>query len=706
MGKTIIEKILGHHAGRTVCAGDMVDVTIDARVARDFGGANVVKNLKDNGLGIADPRRTFFTFDCNPGGSDQKYAANQQQCRQFARQWGIRVFDVDAGIGTHLAIDAGLVGPGETFVSTDSHANILGAIGAFGQGMGDQDIAHAFAYGHVWFVVPPTIRIELNGMPSPTATPKDVTLAIIKHFGASGLLDHAAEIYGPYVDQLDLAGRVTIASMCTEAGGIILLFPPNQAVIEYCRAARERVAGQIDVPDATTDVAAGAARNVAAGAARNVAAGAARNVAAGAPAGRGSAETSDSRRPTRGSAATAPQSPAATAPVYADVDATYARTVTIDITGLTPLLARPGQPEDVVPVGELRGKKVDSVFIGSCTNGRYEDIVAAAKVLRGRKVAPGVVLKVVPATDAVWRKLMDDGVFTIYKDAGALISNAGCGGCAAGQIGQNGPGEVTVSTGNRNFPGKQGKGEVYLASPETAAATAIAGIITTVDAIPAEPVAFAGGARASQGSAGVSPAVSDGSPAGSRCHTAPADSRRPTGKPTRVKGRVWVIRQDNIDTDMIFHNRYLTITDLKEMGKYAFDNLKGWEDFAKKAQPGDIVVTGKNFGCGSSRQQAVDCFLSLGVAAIVAESFGAIYERNAINAGLAIMRAPLVGLAGASPARAAGASPSPELMDGETVEVDFATGIVRRSDGTEVRGTPFSPTQLAIYRRGGLLVRA
>ena len=161
---------------------------------------------------------------------------------------------------------------------------------------------------------------------------------------------------------------------------------------------------------------------------------------------------------------------------------------------------------------------------------------------------------------------------------------------------------------------------------------------------------------------------------------------------------MWVIRQDNIDTDIIFHNRYLTITDLKEMGKYAFDNLKGWEDFAKKAQPGDIVVTGKNFGCGSSRQQAVDCFLSLGVAAIVAESFGAIYERNAINAGLAIMRAPLVGLAGASP--------SPELMDGETVEVDFATGIVRRSDGTEVRGTPFSPTQLAIYRRGGLLVRA
>jgi 3-isopropylmalate dehydratase small subunit len=626
MGKTIIEKILGNHAGREVVPGDMVDVQIDARVARDFGGANVVKNLKDNWLGIADPQRTFFTFDCNPGGSDQKYAANQQQCRVFAREQGIRVYDVDAGIGTHLAIDAGLVGPGETFVSTDSHANILGAIGAFGQGMGDQDIAHAFAHGAVWFTVPPTIRIELKGMPSRIATPKDVTLAIIKHFGASGLLDHAAEVYGPYVDQLELAGRVTIASMCTEAGGIIILFPPNQAVVDFCQKAREEIHGR------------------------------------------------DAR---------------ATQPAYADPDATYAKTVTIDIAGLTPLIAKPGHPEDVIPVSEVRGTKVDSVFIGSCTNGRYEDIVAAARVLKGRKVAPGVVLKVVPATDAVWRRLLNDGVLAIYKDAGALISNAGCGGCAAGQIGQNGPGEVTVSTGNRNFPGKQGKGAVYLASPETAAATAIAGVITTVDAIPAEPVPFKCGTGILPVDSRVGSRAHQASPAGSRCH-----------KPTTVRGRVWVIRQDNIDTDMIFHNRYLTITDLKEMGKYAFDNLKGWEDFAKQAKPGDIVVTGKNFGCGSSRQQAVDCFLSLGVAAIVAESFGAIYERNAINAGLAIMRAPLIGSAGASPSQA-----GTNIKDGEEIEVDFATGVVRRSNGSEVRGKPFSDAQLKIYERGGLLVK-
>ena len=147
---TIIEKILASHSNQTtVKPGDIIDVFIDTRVARDFGGANVVKNIVDNGLSVHDPSRTFFTFDCNPGGSDQKYAANQHYCRLFARQNDLRIYDVDSGIGTHLAIDKGLAYPGSTFVSTDSHANIMGAIGAFGQGMGDQDIAAAWAKGAV-----------------------------------------------------------------------------------------------------------------------------------------------------------------------------------------------------------------------------------------------------------------------------------------------------------------------------------------------------------------------------------------------------------------------------------------------------------------------------------------------------------------------------------------------------------------------------
>jgi 3-isopropylmalate dehydratase small subunit len=149
-----------------------------------------------------------------------------------------------------------------------------------------------------------------------------------------------------------------------------------------------------------------------------------------------------------------------------------------------------------------------------------------------------------------------------------------------------------------------------------------------------------------------------------------------------------VIRKDNIDTDMIYHNSHLAVTELGEMGQHAFGNLEGWKDFAKKARPGDIVVTGKNFGAGSSRQQAVDCFTSLGVSIIIAESFGAIYERNAINSGFAIVTAPTA---------------EAELVDGEKIEVDLERGTITRDNGAVIQGTPCAEVQLAIYQRGGLL---
>jgi homoaconitate hydratase family protein/3-isopropylmalate dehydratase small subunit len=605
VGKTIIEKIIADHSGQEVEPGDIVDINIDVRAARDFGGANVVKNIRENALPVADPGKTLFTFDCNPGGSDQKYATNQQLCRDFARQEGIEVYDIDAGIGTHLAIDGGHALPGSTFVSTDSHANILGAIGAFGQGMGDVDIAQAFAFGKVWFKVPPTVKIILKGHPREDASAKDITLAMLSVLGANGLLGFAAEIYGDMVEELDLASRITISSMATEMGGIVALFPPNQQVLDYCsEASGKKVEG-----------------------------------------------------------------------VFADADAEYHSTIEIDIDGLTPKASRPGHPEDVADVASLVGTKIGSAFIGSCTNGRFEDLQSAAEILRGRRVAPGVVLKIVPSTDRVWKRCLDAGLMEVFKDAGALVSNAGCAGCAAGQVGQNGPGEVTVSTGNRNFAGKQGKGEVYLASPAVVAASAVAGAICLPGEIPSEPVLF--------GTDVVGPG------AGVEGSAEAPDDGTAQGRPQVLKGRVWVVDHDNIDTDMIFHNRYLTITDIDEMGQYTFDNLEGWEDFASKAQPGDIVVTGKNFGAGSSRQQAVDCFKSLGVTAVVAESFGAIYERNAINQGFPIVAADLI---------------SAGVESGEEVEVDLKKQVIRLSSGEELPAG-FSEVQMEIYQRGGLLAR-
>ena len=246
---------------------------------------------------------------------------------------------------------------------------------------------------------------------------------------------------------------------------------------------------------------------------------------------------------------------------------------------------------------------------------------------------------------------------------------------------------MTVSTGNRNFVGKQGEGEDYSASPATAAATAVAGAIATARSV------LTLGATAGLSSS-VLPAtldkpntVSTNTAGQASGGTRTKPSTHPT-PPTHVTGRVWVIRRDNIDTDMIFHNRHLAITDIAEMGKHAFGNLAGWQDFAAQVRPGDIVVTGENFGCGSSRQQAVDCFKSLGVALLVARSFGAIYERNAVNNALPILKADLV---------------STDIADGEMIQADFTSGEIRRADGQVVRGRPFSQVQMEIYRRGGLL---
>ncbi|MCX6248612.1 MAG: aconitase/3-isopropylmalate dehydratase large subunit family protein [Bacteroidetes bacterium] len=599
----LIEKIIAAHSSQPmVKPGDIVDVMIDTRAARDFGGANVVKNLLDNGLTVDDPSKTIFTFDCNPGGSDQKYAQNQHYCRQYARENNIRIYDVDSGIGTHLAIDTGLSWPGSTFVSTDSHANIMGAIGSFGQGMGDQDIAAAWAKGYVWFKVPASVRINLNGKKPSDVSAKDIVLNLLSVFGANKMLGYSVEIYGEEADKLSLSERVTISSMATEMGAIILLFSPSPSVLNELKMK--------------------------------------------------TGKTFDA--------------------ISADPDAVYEKSFDLDISKFVPMVAKPGHPHDDIAVQEVMNIKIDSGFIGSCTNGRIEDLRIAAAILDGKKVAPGVVLKIVPATDAIWTQAMNEGLIKIFKNAGAMVSNAGCAGCAAGQVGQNGPGEVTISTGNRNFEGKQGKGFVYLASPAIVAASAVAGCITTPDKIPGTPALFAVTRHASR--------------------VTRHDEKVKAEKPTVVEGMVWIIPKDDIDTDMIFHNRYLTITDIKEMGQYTFDNLKGFEDFPKKAKSGDIVITNKNFGAGSSRQQAVDCFLSLGISCILAESYGAIYERNAINAALPILTY--------DPAQLENAG----IKNGNRIRVDFITGeLINLDNGKTCSVNRFYDAQLAIYRNGGLL---
>jgi len=415
MGRTIIEKIIQEHTTDEVGPGRIVWMDLDVRSARDFGGPNVVKHFEAQygDAPVDDPAKTCFTFDLCVPACSLKYADNQQICREFARRQGIKVFDVDEGIGSHVLIETGLGGPDGTVVGTDSHLNILGAVGCFGQGMGDVDITFAFKTGRTWFQVPETLKVELSG-DAGGASAKDLTLHILKALGTKKAALKAVEFYGGPVRRLSLSGRITLCSMVTEMAGIIGFIPEWS---DPAAAELESILGKSFLPR------------------------------------------------------------------QADGDAAFADTVKIDVGGLPPLAAAPHLPTNVTEVAALEEVEIDTGFIGSCTNGRWEDMNAAARILKGRRIHPGVTLKVVPATRSVFRQMLETGILQDLFASGAVISNPGCGGCAEGHIGLTGRNEVQISTGNRNFAGKQGKGRTYLTSPEVVAASCLTGRITSPESI-------------------------------------------------------------------------------------------------------------------------------------------------------------------------------------------------------------------------------
>ena len=409
---TIMEKIIAAHSGKKdVKPGEVLWMDVDVRSARDFGGPNVVGHLEreypDNP--VKDVERTFFTFDTVAPANNIPYAKNQHRCRQFARKWGVKLYDVNYGIGTHILIEKGIVRPGMTAIGTDSHYNILGAIGAFGQGTGDVDTAYAWKTGQLWFEVPPSAKVVLKGIPKhPLVTPKDIALKLLMEFGASGLLAYSVELYGEYIEQLDLDGRITIASQGTEMGMISLMIPPTDKLMKELPKAYYAENPEI---------------------------------------------------------------------VYADENAVYDKEFVIDIENLEPLLSAPFTPHNVHPVSEYIGTKVDSVFVGSCTNGRISDIEKVHEIIKGEQVADDTILRIVPSTINGQIHLLSTGIASDLIQAKAVFSHPACAGCASGQIGMTGLGEIQVSTGNRNFKGKQGAGETYLASPIVAAYAALKGEI-------------------------------------------------------------------------------------------------------------------------------------------------------------------------------------------------------------------------------------
>ena len=604
-------------------------IDIDVRSARDFGGASVVKNLRANYEPpyVDDAERTFFTFDCNVPARDTGYAENQQICRIFARETGVRVFDVLAGIGSHVNIEQGAAKPGTIVVGTDSHLNILGCVGCFGQGMGDKDIAYIFATGRNWFEVPATMKIVLDGEIKFPVTAKDVALEVIRKLGSAGALGKVIEFEGHGAEHLSFSGKITLASMATEMGAVAAFLPVDRKTLSYLR----KRSGDPSI------------------------------------------------KATR-----------------ADRSAQYGDTMTIDLSGLEPLAACPPSPENVRKISEIAGARVDTGFLGSCTNGRFEDLAHAASILKGRRIKEGVSLRIVPATQEVYERMVKEGLLKIFIEAGALVSNAGCSGCASGQIGMVGKGEVQLSTSNRNFAGKQGKGETYLVSPAVLAASMIEGKIVDPRTWKGELLKFRPDEdskhRASLSM--ISWRVMPEKPLPPGKPRAKKTATKLTGCPKVIMGRARLVTNpqgrlmDNIDTDMIFHNKYLAITELEKMGAHTFETLAGYERFASTIQPGDVIIAGGNFGCGSSRQQAVDCFMALGVSIIITESTGAIYKRNIINSGFPFLEVPNLAEAG--------------IREGEELEIDFEKGLVKRVSGVVIKTLAPTTVQLDICRAGDL----
>ncbi len=408
MGQTIIEKILSRASGKKVRVGDRVWADLDLVTMRDFGGPNVIQEYQKN-FGkkkVFNPQKVAITFDLHIPARDEKVAANQKICREFAQEQKVRLFDVNTGIGQHILFESGMVKPWDVIVGTDSHMNLLGVFGAFATGVGTTDIVAGLAYGKLWFRVPETIKISVTGHLSGWTSAKDLILYILKKVKTDGAIYKAIEFTGPTIEGLDLAGRITIASMVTEMSGKIGFIEPDKTIYRYIkkRSGKEPIA------------------------------------------------------------------------IRPDPDAIYEKIIEIDIQELKPQIACPHSPDKVKDVKEVEGTKIDQVFIGSCTNGRLEDLMIVAKILRNKKVKVRTII--VPATMEVAQKALKTGLYQIFLNAGCIVVNPGCALCTTGHPGILAPGEVMVSTSNRNFIGKLGKGaSVYLASPATAAFSALAGYI-------------------------------------------------------------------------------------------------------------------------------------------------------------------------------------------------------------------------------------
>ena len=423
--QTFAQKALARAAGLdSVIPGQVVDSRPDRILSHDNTAA-IADIFAEFGLDqVRDPERLAITLDHAVPPPTARHAQNHAEVRAFVEQQGVRhFFEIGRGICHQVLSEEALVLPGQLILGADSHTTHFGWLGAFGAGVGRSEVAALWATGELWLRVPESLLITLTDRLGSGVTSKDLCLHLIGMLGADGGLYASVEFSGPGLSTLSLESRMVIPNMMAEFGAKNAYLPPDQAVFDWLAP---RLARRAQVPaDFCVD-----------------------EIVSGA--------------------------------LYPDPDAVYAHEISLALDEIEPQIACPHRVDNVQPLSTIGRQRVHQAFIGTCTNGRLEDIAEAARVLKGHRIAAGTRLLLVPASSEVQQAATERGYLTTLLEAGVVIGPPGCGPCMGIHLGVLAPGEVCISSANRNFRGRMGQpdADIYLASPAVVAASAVTGYIT------------------------------------------------------------------------------------------------------------------------------------------------------------------------------------------------------------------------------------
>lgn len=405
---TISEKIFSRASGTEAQANDFVSANIDYAMAHDGTSVLAVKSFREMGASkVWDPEKIIIPFDHLIPASTDVAAGLQKEIRGWIREQNISHFyEGGEGICHQVLPEQGFALPGKLIVGADSHSCTYGAFGAFGTGVGATDMAEIFAAGKLWFKVPETIQMTVDGSLGRGVFAKDLTLYLIGKTGISGATYKAVEFEGTAIRDLSISGRMTLCNMAIEMGAKSGIVAPDKKTFEFLKH----------------------------------------------------------------------RSQAEYEPIYADSDAVYCREMFYPAEDIEPQIACPHEVDHVVPVSAVVGTPVDQAFLGTCTNGRLEDLAVAADILKGQKVRVRTIAA--PASRSVLLEAVQNGIYETLLKAGVSFITPGCGPCLGAHQGILAEGENCISTANRNFKGRMGKGgNIYLASPASVAAAALQGEI-------------------------------------------------------------------------------------------------------------------------------------------------------------------------------------------------------------------------------------